>query len=211
MSEAIIGFLGVLVGASITIVKDAVAHWFNRRRRGYYAAVRIVCALDEFVEASVDVVDDDGTSYGSPAGRTEQGEEYYEPQVELPDPPQFPEDIDWTSINPELMHRCLALPNSVRETRRIIHNEAEHSSPPDYTEFFDARQLGYIALGLEALSIADALRTKFRLRTTQVALRYAEWNPREHFAERKAKIEKRQIAQQKRHEEMTRALGSKHD
>jgi hypothetical protein len=207
VSDALIGFLGVLVGASLTMVRDAVAHWFNRRRRAHYAAVRIICALDQFVEASVEVVDDDGTCHGRPAGRTDQGEEYHQAQVALLDPPQYPDDIDWTSINPALMHRCLALPNSVSKTNRIIHYEAEHSSPPDYIEIFDARQLGYIALGSEAQSIADALSAKFGLRTPQVALRFAEWNPREYFAERKAKIEKRQIALQKSDAEMNKVLG----
>lgn len=86
----------MLVGVVATIGKDFVAYWIGRRNSGRYAAVRIVCILDQFAEKCVDVAGDDGTAEGRPAGRTASGEEYYEAQVDPPEPPVFPDDIDWT-------------------------------------------------------------------------------------------------------------------
>ena len=117
MSEAIIGLIGVVLGGVLTSFKDLVAHFFTRRGNGRYAAVRIIAVLDEYAQKCVSVVADDGTCEGRPAGRTDQGEEYYDPQVASPEPPAFPNDIDWRSISFKLMHRILALPNRSEERR----------------------------------------------------------------------------------------------
>ena len=61
---AIIGFVGVIVGGGLTIAKDVAAHWFGRRRAARFAAVRIICVLDQYVEKCVEVVYDDGTVQG---------------------------------------------------------------------------------------------------------------------------------------------------
>src|SRR3546814_2107895 len=89
MSAAIIGLVGVVIGSTLTWIKDLAAHFFKRRSNGRYAAVRIIAVLDEYAQKCVSVVGDDGTCEGRPAGRTEQGEEYYDPQVTSPEPPTF--------------------------------------------------------------------------------------------------------------------------
>ncbi len=89
MSTAIIGLLGVILGSILTSFKDLVAHFFHRRSNGRYAAVRLIAVLDEYAQGCVSVVSDDGTCEGRPAGRTQQGEEYYDPQVTGPPPPAF--------------------------------------------------------------------------------------------------------------------------
>jgi len=160
MSAAIIGLFGVVVGSILTSSKDLVAHFFRQRSNGRYAAVRIITVLDEYVQICVSVVADDGTSEGRPAGRTEQGEEYYDPQIASPAPPVFPDDIDWRSISFKLMYRILALPNAASETDRYINASAENSFPPDYEELFSARQEGYAHLGLEAINLVKDLRTE---------------------------------------------------
>src|SRR3546814_4946240 len=76
MSAAIIGLVGVVIGSTLTWIKDLAAHFFKRRSNGRYAAVRIIAVLDEYAQKCVSVVGDDGTCEGRPAGRTEQGEEY---------------------------------------------------------------------------------------------------------------------------------------
>lgn len=159
--EIVFGFLGVLVGSAIPWIKE---EWHQRRSRqenGQFFAVRITSVLDEYAQKCVAVVSDDGTSEGRPAGRTDQGEAYYEAQTTSPEPPIFPDDIDWRSIPFKLMYRILALPNNARDTDRYITSCSEYSFPPDYAEFFAARKEGYAHLGLEALKLIDDLRKEF--------------------------------------------------
>lgn len=188
MNEAIIGFVGVLVGVFATIGKDAVSYWIGRRNAGRYAAVRIVCILDQYVEKCVEVVADDGTAEGRPAGRTESGEEYYSAQVDSPEPPAFPDDIDWTSINPDLMYRILALPNLALGTERFIRGASEHSFAPDFEEFFQSRWEGYADLGLEALEIIAALRRTFGLPRPSIAIGNPEWDAASFLRQKKDKV-----------------------
>ncbi len=166
MNAAIIGLLGVIVGSILTSFKDWVAHFFNRRGNGRYAAVRLIAVLDEYAQGCVSVVSDDGTCEGRPAGRTDQGEEYFDPQVIQPGPPTFPADIDWRSINFRIMYRILSLPNNARKTDRYIAASAENSFPPDYDELFSARQEGYAHLGLESVNLIKDLRREFRFPDT---------------------------------------------
>lgn len=188
MSDAVIGFAGVLVGVIAAIGKDVVSHWIGKLNSGRYAAVRIVCILDQYVEKCVEVVDDDGTTEGRPAGRTSSGEEYYSAQIASPEPPAFPDDIDWTSIKPELMYRVLALPNLALGTERFVRAASEHSYPPDYAEFFQARWEGYADLGLEALEIIAALRRAFGLPKPSIAIGNPDWDAARFFRQKKDEV-----------------------
>lgn len=182
MSEgAIFGLVGVVLGSILTSFKDWVAHSFNVKGRGRYAAVRIIAVLDEYEQKCISVVADDGTSEGRPGGRTEQGEEYYAPQVARPEPPTFPDDVDWRSISFNLMYRILSLPNAARETDRYISGAAEHSFPPDYSELFSARQEGYAHLGLEAVKLVRELRSEFGLPETPKRFWDRGWDTEKFF------------------------------
>jgi hypothetical protein len=191
MSAAIIGLLGVILGSVITVAKDWVAYIFGRKSNGRYAAVRIISVLDEYVQKCVAVVSDDGTAEGRPAGRTEHGEEYYDPQVECPEPPVFASDIDWKSISFKLMHRALTLPNTARETDRYIHASAENLSPADYDELIEARQEGYASLGLEALAIVRELRKEFGLPPIPTKVWNLDWDAQKFLQGKRDEIEKR--------------------
>ncbi len=191
MNEGIIGLIGVVVGGIILIAKDIVAHWWRRRSRARYAAVRIVCVLTDFIDKCVEVVGDDGTAEGGPAGRTADGQEYHVAQVRCPEPPIFPEDIDWTSINVETMYRLLALPNKVVETDRYILARSEHSFPPDYDEVFEARWEGYANLGIEALDLSDGVRAEFKLPKTSIEMGNADWDPRAFFRDKLSAVQSR--------------------
>lgn len=190
MNDAVIGFIGVLIGVVATVGKDVVSYWAGRRNAGRYAAVRIVCVLDLYVEKCVEVVGDDGTVEGRPAGRTSGGEEYYDPQVAAPEPPAFPDDIDWTSISPNLMYRVLALPNLALGTARFIIAATEYSFPPDYAEVFQARWEGYADLGIEALGIVAALRRQFKLPEPSIDIGDPEWDSGKFLRDKKVELVK---------------------
>lgn len=191
MSAGIFGLLGVILGSLLAGFKDWLTHHFKRKGNGRYAAVRLITVLDEYSQGCVSVVSDDGTCMGHPAGRTEQGEEYYVPQATKPEPPTFPDDIDWRSISFKLMYRVLSLPNDARETDRYIAASAENSFPPDYDELFSARQEGYAHLGLESVNLVKDLRREFRLPETPKKFWDWGWNMEKFFQDKLAEFQKR--------------------
>lgn len=206
MMEAIIGLVGVIVGSVITISKDSWTTWRERRREGSYSAIRLICILEEYADKCIDVVGDDGTAYGRPAGRTKDGEEYYQVQVTKPEPVDFPGDIGWRGLKGPLMHRTLALPNMARSTDRHINATGDIASPPDYSEVFEARQEGYARLGLEALEIADDLRKHFDITVRGRAALKTDWEPREFLKGEISKIDQRRIEWEKKSVARTAAL-----
>lgn len=188
---AVSGIVGVILGSVLTNLKDWVAHLFKLRSSGRYAAVRLTSALDEYAQQCVAVVYDDGTAEGRPAGRTEGGEEYYDPQITRPEPPTFPDDIDWRSIPFKLMYRILALPNTARDTDRFIAHSADISFPPGYDEFFSARQEGYAHLGLEALNLVGDLRKEFGFPNMPAKFWDWGWDARRFLQEKLSEFQQR--------------------
>ena len=171
--EAIIGLVGVVIGSMITVAKEFFASHTQKRKRAHYSAIRIIGILDEYFQHCVDVAFDDGTAMGQPAGRTDDGQEFYQAQVPLPAAPVYPDDVDWKSLPNDLTYQILNLSNEARDTDRYIDASAEHAFPPDYQEAFDARQIGYAKIGLEVFSLMAKLRGKYNLPQKS----YAQWNP----------------------------------
>lgn len=201
MTEALFGFIGVIVGAIIPWVRE---WWYDKRQRkehAAYLAVRIICVLDEYIGKCCEVVGDDGTYMGRPAKRTERGEEFYEVQVPLPPPPCYPDNVDWKSISSDLMYRILALPNKVIKAHDYIDACAENAFPPDYSELFEARQESFANLGLEAIDLTEILKDQYKLSDKGTNGFYSEWNPREYLEEKKSYIENRRAEYEKNHNE----------
>jgi len=216
MTEAIFGLVGVFVGSFLTIAKDSVVAWRQRKRDGSYSAIRLVCILSEYADCCVDVVQDDGTSHGQPAGRTKDGEEYYVAQVRQPVPPVYPDDLAWRSLPESLMHQILGLPNKARTTDRYINGQSEYAAtPPDYSEFFEARQEGYAKLGCDALSLAEQLSDEYRITATHKAELGYDWDPKGFLADKIAFFEKQRAKNNQRFEQVVGdlppVLGSNND
>jgi hypothetical protein len=173
MIEAIIGFVGVIVGSVITLAHEIWRSHTHKEKTAHYSAIRITGVLDEYFHHCVDVAFDDGTSEGRPAGRTDDGQEFYEAQVICPKAPAYSEDVDWKSLPNDLTYEILSLSSLARDTDRFIDASAEHAFPPDYREFFEARQIGYAKIGLEVFALIAKLRDKYSLPEKN----YAQWNP----------------------------------
>lgn len=204
MIEAIFGLVGVVVGSFLAIAKDGFASWKQRRREGSYAAIRLVCILHEYADKCVDVVQDDGTSHGQPAGRTDDGEEYYVAQVRQPASPEYPDDIAWRSLPEGLMHQVLGLPNKARTTDRYIDGQSEYTAtPPDYSEFFEARQEGYAKLGYDALCLAEQLSERYRIAAAHKGNLGSEWDPKAFMAEKVKFFEEQRAEMRRRFEQPT--------
>jgi hypothetical protein len=168
MTEAIFGLIGVLVGSIIPWLQT---YWTNKRamdKNAKYLAIRVVCILDKYVEDCAEVVKDDGLSLGQ---RTSQG--YLQPQVEVPVVPVFPEDIDWKSIEHELMYKILSLPSEIEGFNRIIKATEDIAYPPDYEDWFNERAFYYCQLGLRAYKLSGELCTKYSIKKKI----YNDWDP----------------------------------
>ncbi len=189
MMEAAFGFLGVIVGSFIPWIKESITQKQSRTEEGTYLAVRVICILEEYADACIHVVQDDGTILGQAVEQDNNGVGLYIPQVPIPPGPTFPDDVNWKSIDTKLMYRILSFPNMARSINDSINFVANDiASPPDYYELFEARWEGYINLGLEAIEIAKLLRVKYKL---PKETRNTDWDPKQYLDQRKRDIEDR--------------------
>jgi hypothetical protein len=187
LAGAIVGAIG---GGLLTFCAQ---QWFERgvrKRNARHLAVRVVSILDTYVDTCVRVVLDDGLSYGQ---RDEQG--CLVPQVATPPPPSFPEELDWTSIDHQLMNRILLMPNEAQTANDKIASISEYvAHPPDYDEYFEERQYQYSTLGLTAFELGRELRKTYGIQEQQ----FGDWNPVERLREAKQEVEKYRKKRQER-------------
>jgi hypothetical protein len=180
VSAVFFSLAGVVVGALLTLVRDIWADRRTRSRSARYLAIRVVCLLDKYVEHCAEVATDDGLCQGQ---RDPEG--CLRAQVSPPDSPEFPQDVDWKSINPELMYRLLSLPNEADAAARRVNAMWEFADPPDFDEFFEERQDQYGKLGLAAFALTQEIRKKYRIPPQD----FGEWNPVEHLTKARAQVE----------------------
>jgi hypothetical protein len=173
MRELLSGLLGVVVGATLSWLRELWSENRHRTRHARYVAIRVVCALDRYVDRCADVASDDGLCQGQP-----NAEGCLEAQVDPPPPPAFSEDLDWKSIEPALMYRILSLPSEAESAKRLIDAVADFTGPPDYEPFFEERQDQYAKLGLAAYSLTEEIRKKYGI----PAQERGEWDPAAHLA-----------------------------
>lgn len=183
MTEAVFGIIGVLVGSGISWFQTYCVSTRDDNKKAKYLAIRVVCVLDKYLEDCADVVNDDGLSYGQ---RTEEG--YLQAQVKRPPAPVFPEDVDWKSIDHELMYKILSLPSDIISKDKLIDFTWQIASPPNFEEWFEERRLHYSQFGLTAHDLAEELCRKYKIKNKT----YNEWNPVTTLRDELAKAKERQ-------------------
>ncbi|MES0150805.1 hypothetical protein NKJ95_26870 [Mesorhizobium sp. M0012] len=149
------------IGHRMTVSRDTQE---ERDRHATYVATRVVCMLDPFVLRCVEVVND--------VGLYVEGE--LTPQVETPTL-EFPEELDWKTVDAALMYRILTLPNEIAAADSTISAYAEFSGPPNWDEVWSERKFQYGRVGLYALDLAAALRDRYGLAPND----YSRWDPRD--------------------------------
>lgn len=151
--------LAIFVTYYFTVRRDRNLESAQRNVDANYAAIKLICILDEFIFRCVDVVHDDGRYMGQ---RNSEG--HLEPQEKTP---QFePESIgiDFRCLEASVAYKILYLPNKIKVADEKISFIANAiACPPDYDEFFEARHESYLELGLYALEISTTLRKTFDL------------------------------------------------
>ncbi|CAI1208465.1 TPA: hypothetical protein ACKP7A_004685 [Serratia liquefaciens] len=135
-----------------------LAHYFTRRREEravaakqaserLFIATELVFLIEQFVEGCAGVATDRG-DVNSKAITV--------PIISVPVLDYSAVAGDWRVLPAKLMYRIRELPVIQGEADRTIHS-AEHI-PPDFDEFFEARQYQYTRLGLKAIIQARRLR-----------------------------------------------------
>ncbi len=179
--EAVYGLIGVIIGAAISWFQ---VFWTNKqaeKKSARYLAIRIACILDKYLEDCTEVVKDDGLSFGQ---RTSDG--CLSPQVKAPGVPVFPDDVDWKSIDHELMYKILSFPSEVEGGERLIKASETISVPPDYEDWFIERKFHYSQFGLIAYHLSGDLCEKYSIKKKT----YNDWNPAEDLKNEFEKVSK---------------------
>ncbi|WP_428622189.1 hypothetical protein [Sedimenticola sp.] len=196
MSEALFGFLGVIVGAFITIFKESVAAWLARRRNAEYLAIRVVSMLDEFVDGCAGVAGDNGYHDGHHVGVA---------TIQVPTPIFDVHDLDadWKSIPSKLMYETLSFPSLINASNQRIDGAFEYTAtPPDYDEGFEARQFEYSKLGLRAARLAEQYRSSYGIPPKEVG----RWNPVDYLAQTQDGILDQRARRAEQHTKLQQAL-----
>ena len=176
MSEAVFGLAGVFVGAFLAWARESWSERVARKRRARYLGMRVLCILDEYVVRCTEVVMDSGQ-------RNEDG--YLQTRIALPPPPSFPSDVDWNSIDHELMYLLLSLPSRAEAANRIVAAVSENAFPPDYDEVYEERHFQYAKLGLAANDLAREVRRTYGIPGEESV----DWNPIEYLERAKSDVE----------------------
>lgn len=191
MTPALIGLLGVIVGAFLTTIRE----WWSQRQRTKKAAAYLTAIvggeLDRFILACSEVAQD--------SGEPDQIGEMH-PRASRPkfEPEQL--QVEWLSIPEDVMFPILDLPNQVRAADNAIADVYTYGDdPPEYIRTYQESQYQYSLIGLDAINAVSRLRSHARLRPRK---NDGQWDPTSLF-ERKV-IEYR--ARRKKEEAEHRAL-----
>jgi len=154
VSTSLLTSLGTWAVTAWTFSKSRERQQNEQRRSAEYLAVRVVCALDPFVEQCILLSNDDG----------QEGEDGRWISAERDPRFNLPQDVDWKSVSPELVYKTLNLPNEIiSANQNIAFVFREFASPPDYIEAFEEKKYLYARLGLYALDLATKLRDTYGL------------------------------------------------
>jgi len=178
---------GLFAGWLLTFLNDWLKRKRDREADAAFLAASVLIALDRFISGCADVALDDGTAYGRPAGRSDDGrEEYYEAQTSIPELSWSELKVDWKSIDPSLMYSVLSIPLELEEAKGYVHGVWDRDTPP-YDEHIFERQLRFAELGVRVADIAGRLREATGIPTRPPK----EWNPERALRERCKELRER--------------------
>lgn len=110
--EKIIG--GVVMGWLLAQLADIWKRGRERKADAAYLGATVLIQLERFIHGCASIAGDDGMAYGRPAGRTDDGEEYYVAQTKIPELTWDGVKVEWKSIDPILMYTILSIPLEAR-------------------------------------------------------------------------------------------------
>ena len=149
MSDVWIMLIGVSAGWVLSVCTPAATRWLARKRRRRALALLVCPLLEQFMLACQAVIDDEG----------EQRQGNRQPSVPMPTGPEFPAEVDWTSIDPRLANRILWLRSAAtRAEQELRYVEEELHDPPENEPWFLHRRERCHKLLRQALWLSLRLR-----------------------------------------------------
>lgn len=194
MMEAVFGLVGVLIGSGITWSQ---AYWFQRQEKqkaAQYLAIRVICVLDKFLVDCIEVVKDKGL-YTLDGGKIEK--------VPLPEL-AFPKDIDWKSIDAELMYKLLSFPTDIESFHGQI-QMAWDIDLKDRTIGMEERAFHYAQWGIHAHKLLDELCNKYGIK--KKTYNDPNYNPVADLTKERDRLHHRRSARFRQSAELLRRAG----
>lgn len=156
-------------------LKEARFAATKNRKDAEYLGIRPVLVLDGLVGACYNAVHD-------PLIEDEEGVT----ENTVPDPTlMLPAEGDYRALPRHLMYEVLSMPNRLDGIKAGLAATADHSGPPDYTEYYEYREEHWSRLGLRALDLIDSLCRQYKIVPPE---RPAHYTPREAFQDVLAKL-----------------------
>jgi hypothetical protein len=209
MSEGWFALIGVFLGAILTVLFEWLKERKTQTKNAHYLVIRLIPILDQYLDSCLDVVGDDGTAYGQPAG----GDGSFSEQKPTPEKLTFPDDVEWKSIEQDLLKKIMLLPNEAYLAGRAVQNEIdEPNADSDYGEVIAVRRYQYAHLSIKCYDLLQELRKKYNI---EARLYPNEWEPRDYcniYIKKFEEIQKINVeAHAKTWEEMTKLLTSEQE
>lgn len=164
ITTAIIGFVGVIVGAAVPTLNELCRHKTERKEAARYLSALLIAKLDKLIIDCCQLVKDSGK-------KDEHGyyrPEYAHPAFELP-----MDGVDWRTLDSDAQLSILNLPYRLEYISSVISWESEYDAPPDFIATFQKRKYLYAKLGIEVSRLSDELRKSFEFPRSTVC----DWNP----------------------------------
>lgn len=177
------GLGGVWLGGRLTWQREEARERAREMKEATYLAILVVAHLERFANACLDVAFDDGTEEGRPAGSNG----CWAPTVTPPSFNPLSFDVNWKVLPSNLMYDILGMPYRIEQLEHDIMQVYEHDGPPDYGEYFWARQYGYAVLGLEFSELGRRLRAHAQLPAPPEEP--GSWNRDDQLREQRDKVE----------------------
>ncbi len=190
--------VGGVIAAFATGLKDWINAWYERRKRRAYLATRLVCELEIFIDKCADVVTDPGDWRKISEGQIGKYAANEQPKFTPLDL-----DVDWLSVDSEIMHDTLHLPNKIRLTEERLENLwNEHADWPNNDDFFETREYEFAKLALSAQEILKRVRRSASIKEPKVQ----GWFEPQLFSEKVKDVEEKRNQRDADHRKKLRAF-----
>lgn len=187
MDSGAASLIGVLLGASITSLRE----WFvvsrSRRKGAVYLVSRIAPLLDDFIAKCASVSRDEGEE--DQEGRTFTS--VTTPTLDFKDL-----DVDWKTLPAALMRELLEIPFRIDVAGKAI-DSVDDNDPGDNSYMFEVRRLEYGQLGLATHDLMLRLLEHSKLPARTVR----SWNPVSVIQTEMSEIEVMRNNREKAHQE----------
>ena len=156
MRDVWIVLVGVGAGALLSVFIQWVTHRYAKKQRRQHLILVVCSVLDDFIVTCQEAIADGGKR--SPEGKREFS-------VPTPTPPSFSAEVDWTTIDQDLLRRFLSLRFAIAKAREQLGEQlpfiAFHEDvAPHYPATFDFRRKKCAEWLQEASELSDAFRKR---------------------------------------------------